>query len=193
MQNDFIEGGALGVQGGGKATRSLAEAIYLNMHNGMFIFPDIIITTQDWHINPGNHWSDSPDFVDSWPVHCEAGTDGAEIHRELSDAIQRRIEDDGATYLPFIKGEYQASYSGFDGRLKDSDDNRTLAQVLRDLNVDSVEIVGLATDHCVKATALDAINAGFRTYILTDFIAGVDKQRSNDAMVEMSAAGVVVV
>ena len=188
VQNDFIEGGALAVTGGEKVALSLAEALDRNEHNEMFCFPDIIITSQDWHINPGNHWSETPDFVDTWPVHCAAETEGAALHPALAAAIQRRVEA-GAKHIEIVKGEYEAAYSGFEGRAKNGQ-TETVAELLRNLGVDALEVVGIATDHCVKATVLDAAKAGFNTFVLTDFIAGVDEERSREAMIEMDKAGV---
>ena len=187
MQNDFIEGGALAVTGGEKATLSLAEQLMLNEHSDDFVFPDIIITSQDWHINPGNHWSENPDYVDTWPVHCAAETEGAAIRKELAEAIAHRVAA-GAIHLEIVKGEYEAAYSAFEGRAKNGG-LKTVTHLLHDLGVDALEVVGIATDHCVKATVLDGLEAGFRVYVLTEFIAGVDEARSREAILEMGEAG----
>ena len=189
VQNDFIEGGALAVTGGEKVALRLAEALDRNEHNEDFAFPDIIITSQDWHINPGNHWAENPDYVDTWPVHCAAETEGAAIRKELADAIERRVKA-GARHIEIVKGEYEAAYSAFEGRAKNGA-LKTLTHILHELDVDAVEVVGIATDHCVKASVLDAVAMGFRTYVLTDFIAGVDEKRSEEALIEMGKAGVM--
>jgi nicotinamidase/pyrazinamidase len=187
MQNDFIEGGALAVTGGEKATLRLAEQLAINENTEDFTFPDIIVTSQDWHINPGNHWSENPDYVDTWPVHCAADTEGAEIRQELADAIAQRVKA-GAIHLEIVKGEYEAAYSAFEGRAKKGG-LKTVTHLLHDLGVDAIEVVGIATDHCVKATVLDGLEAGFRVVVLTEFIAGVDEERSREAIVEMGEAG----
>lgn len=187
MQNDFIEGGALGVNGGHKAATSLTQALIAGEHS-IFKFPNIIITTQDWHIDPGAHWSDNPDFVDSWPVHCKADTEGAEIFAPLAAAIKNRVEEHGALHIEIVKGEHEAAYSAFEGHTKDAH-AINLAERLRELGVTALEVVGIATDHCVKASVLDANNAGFKTFVLTDYIAGVDKKRSGEAMLEMGETG----
>jgi nicotinamidase/pyrazinamidase len=187
MQNDFIEGGALAVTGGEKATLRLAEQLAINENTEDFTFPDIIVTSQDWHINPGNHWSENPDYVDTWPVHCAADTEGADIRQELADAIAQRVKA-GAIHLEIVKGEYEAAYSAFEGRAKRGG-LKTVTHLLHDLGVDAIEVVGIATDHCVKATVLDGLEAGFRVVVLTEFIAGVDEERSREAIVEMGEAG----
>lgn len=187
VQNDFIEGGALAVTGGEKVARRLAEQLTLNQNSEDFVFPDIIVTSQDWHINPGNHWSETPDYVDTWPVHCAANTYGAGIHLELAAAIEKRVRE-GAMHLEIVKGEHEAAYSAFEGRAKQGS-LKTVTHLLHDLGVDALEVVGIATDHCVKATVLDALKVGFRVVVLTEFIAGVDEERSREAMLEMGEAG----
>lgn len=188
MQNDFIEGGKLAVIGGRKAATNLANALTAGKHGEVFHFPDIIITTQDWHIDPGAHWSDNPDLVDSWPVHCKAGTEGADIFTPLEEAIQQRVTEHGATHIRVTKGEYEAAYSAFEGRTKD-DNATSLAERLHELGVTALEVVGIATDYCVKASVLDANKAGFRTVVLTDYIAGVDAKSSKKAMQRMGETG----
>ena len=138
VQNDFCEGGSLAVAGGGQVAARLTEL--LAEPDGRW---DHIVATQDHHIDPGDHFSDTPDFVDSWPRHCVVGTAGVDLHPLLSTD---RIE------AYFRKGEYAAAYSGFEGRAGDLD----LATWLRDRHVDAVDVVGIATDYCVRATALDA-------------------------------------
>lgn len=188
VQNDFLEGGALGVQGGRAMANRLADALEKNLNAGFFAFPNIIITSQDWHIDPGNHWSETPDYVDTWPVHCAAETEGAAIYERLKEVIDKRITEDEVKHLEIVKGEYEAAYSAFEGRPKDGR-NLTVVEALKEMGVDAIEVVGIATDHCVKATVMDALAAGFRTYVLKEFIAGVDETRSQEAILEMSKAG----
>ena len=139
-----------------------------------------VVATRDHHVDPGPHFSSTPDFVDSWPPHCVVGTPGVELH----DALAGRGFD-----AVFDKGEYTAAYSGFEGR---SADGSTLADFLRERGVDRVEVCGIATDHCVRATALDAAAAGFTTTVLLDLTAAVSPERLDATLEQLSAAGVQV-
>ena len=179
VQNDFCEGGSLAVAGGADVAYAIAGVLE-EWHEAE---PDEraydhIVATRDHHIDPGDHFSATPDFVTSWPPHCVAGTDGAAFHPNLDpqpfDAI-------------FDKGEYAAAYSGFEGR---SHDGAALADWLREHEVDTVDVVGLATDHCVRATALDAKEAGFDTRVLLDMTAGVAENTTLTALSQLRAAGV---
>lgn len=181
VQNDFIEGGSLAVSGGEAVAQRLANLI---AEDNDF---DFLITTQDWHINPGNHWSETPDYVDTWPVHCAAETFGAELRTELQDAL----DTTQTPIFQIVKGEHEAAYSGFEGRAKNGQ-NGDVADLIKNLGVTNLVVVGLATDHCVKATAMDAVEAGFAVEVLTDYIAGVSPERSVEALKELEAAGVTV-
>lgn len=168
VQNDFCEGGALGVTGGNDVARDVAAKI----GEGGY---DLVVTTQDWHVDPGTHWSATPDYLDTWPVHCEAGTPGAELHPDVAAAL-------AATDMPVAgvrKGEHEAAYSGFEGV---DDAGRPLAEVLAAAGVAEVDVVGIATDHCVRATALDAHAAGLRTTVLVDLTAGVAPETTQAAL-----------
>ncbi|MCQ9163272.1 isochorismatase family protein [Arthrobacter sp. STN4] len=196
VQNDFCEGGSLAVEGGADLASEISELISESRDF------DFIVATQDWHIDPGSHFSDTPDFRTSWPVHCLAGSKGAALHRNLD------TEDIDAY---FRKGKYHAGYSGFDGLLAPEDEvmvgereahepadpeaagaDVSLDDWLRENDVDDVVVVGLATDFCVRATALDAINAGYGTTVLRDYVAGVDADASEEALQELAEAGVEV-
>ena len=142
---------------------------------------DHVVATRDYHIDPGAHFSETPDFVDSWPRHCEVGTPGAEFHPEFDASVAEEI---------FSKGEYTAAYSGFEGTAEDGKTN--LATWLRDRNVDDVDVVGIATDHCVRATALDARSEGFRTRVLLNLTAGVAEPTVDSALAELGEAGVTL-
>jgi nicotinamidase/pyrazinamidase len=170
VQNDFCEGGSLAVAGGA----DVAAGISRRLAAGGF---DHAVATRDHHINPGSHFSESPDFVDSWPAHCRVGTSGVELHPALD---RSRIE------AVFDKGEYAAAYSGFEAL----NAGTGLAEWLRDHGVDTVEVVGIATDHCVRATALDAVAAGFDTTVLLDLTAGVSAATTEAALTQLRAAGV---
>ena len=137
-----------------------------------------MLTTQDWHIDPGEHFSDSPDFVDSWPPHGIAGTPGAELHPALADL---------APDAQLKKGQYSHGYSGFDGA---DEHGRTLAAILSDAEVTEVDVVGLVESHCVKHTALDARRAGLATRVLTDLTIPVSQAQGEAAEQELAAAGV---
>lgn len=154
VQNDFCEGGSLAVAGGA-AVASQIDQLLAGDHGY-----DVVVATRDHHIDPGSHFSETPDFVDSWPPHCVAGTRGYEQHPNLTfdrfDAI-------------FDKGEYEAAYSGFEG----SADGVGLAEFLKRRSVDEVDVCGIATDHCVHATARDAHEAGFETTVLLPMTAAV--------------------
>jgi nicotinamidase/pyrazinamidase len=174
VQNDFCEGGSLGVVGGQTVAHAISE--YLAAPRGY----DHVVATKDFHIDPGDHFSDTPDFAASWPRHCVVGTDGADFHPEF---------DHSAVEAVFTKGRYAAAYSGFDG----TDETGTpLADWLRQRRVDEVDIVGIATDYCVVATATDAVAAGFVTRVLLALTAGVSPATTAKAVEEMRAAGVAV-
>jgi nicotinamidase/pyrazinamidase len=174
VQNDFCEGGSLAVTGGAAVARAISD--YLSRARDY----QHVVATKDFHIDPGDHFSDHPDYTSTWPPHCVAGTPGAEFHPDLDDD---RIE------AVFRKGAYSAGYSGFEG----VDDTGTpLADWLRDHGVDEVDVVGIATDHCVRATAEDAARAGFATRVLLDLTAGVGEQSTVAAVDELRSAGVAV-
>jgi len=181
VQNDFCEGGALPVHGGAQVAHDIAEVL----HHWTAKDPEApdyahVVATKDHHVDPGAHWSRDPDYVDSWPVHCRVGTDGEAFHPNLDpqpfDAI-------------FLKGDHAAAYSGFEGR---TTSGASLADWLRQHEVTHLDICGLATDHCVRATALDAVTHGFRTRVLARLCAGVAPQTTERAVAEMAAAGVTV-
>ena len=173
VQNDFCEGGALAVTGGSTVaadvSRFVADSDYSH-----------VVATRDYHIDPGAHFSDNPDFVRSWPVHCVAGTAGASFHPEL---------DMGPVTTVFSKGQYSDGYSGFEG---ESPAGQRLPDWLRQQGVSAVDVVGIATDHCVRASALDAVAAGFDTRVLLDLTAGVSGATVQRALRELSDAGVLL-
>ena len=173
VQNDFCEGGSLAVAGGAAVAKGIS--LVLDKAGARW---DHVVATKDWHIDPGTHFSDTPDFVDSWPVHCVAGSAGSDFHPEL---VTDRIEK------VFHKGEYQAAYSGFEGH---GEDGETLAGWLRAKGVTDVEVVGIATDHCVRATALDAAREGFNTTVVLELTAGVARATTEAALEQLRAASV---
>ena len=177
VQNDFCEGGSLAVAGGAEVAREVSD--HVSRHAADY---DHVVATADWHVDPGPHFSVSPDYVDSWPEHCVAGTEGAEFHPRLAGAL-------GHVEAVFRKGEHAAAYSGFEGRSDDAE-RAGLASWLRERDVRRVDVVGIATDHCVRATALDARREGFDTTVLLDLTAGVARPTTDAALAELSEAGV---
>ncbi len=170
VQNDFCEGGSLAVAGGAAVAARISEL----MGRGGY---DHVVATRDHHIDPGAHFADQPDYAHSWPAHCVVGTSGVDLHPDL---------DRGPIQAVFDKGEHAAAYSGFEGIAADG---RSLADWLRAADVEAVHVVGIATDYCVLATALDAVKAGFDTTVLLDHTAGVAAPSTQRAVEEMSAAG----
>jgi nicotinamidase/pyrazinamidase len=173
VQNDFCEGGSLPVAGGA----GVAAAISAHIRAAGY---DHVVATRDHHVDPGAHFSDAPDYVDTWPVHCRARTPGASFHPDLDVADIEAL---------FDKGDYAAAYSGFEGA---EPGGTALHPWLTARGVTAVEIAGIATDHCVRATALDAALAGFATTVLLDLCAGVAPETTERALAEMAAAGVTL-
>jgi nicotinamidase/pyrazinamidase len=174
VQNDFCEGGSLAVAGGTEVAQAITELL---AHHDY----DHVVATKDYHIDPGAHFSEHPDFKASWPPHCVVGTSGVDFHPAF---------DPTAVEAVFHKGHYSAAYSGFEGA--HSDDGTTLADWLRARDVDKVDVVGIATDYCVKATAADAVAAGFTTRVLVNLTAGVSPTTTAEAVDALRAAGVAV-
>jgi nicotinamidase/pyrazinamidase len=200
VQNDFCEGGSLAVAGGADVAGAISE--YVDAHHTEF---DHIVATQDWHIDPGAHFSETPDFKDSWPPHCVAGTRGAELHPDLDTEYIQAY---------FQKGQFTAAYSGFEGLLAPedavptgdrqpgslpadaeafapADDAIGLDDWLQSHDVEDVVVVGIATDYCVMATALDAVQAGYSVTVLRSLTAGIAEDL-DDAVAEMELGGVDV-
>ena len=173
VQNDFCEGGSLAVTGGAAVAKGIS--LVLDRAGDRW---DHVVATKDWHIDPGTHFSDHPNYQDTWPAHCVVGSGGADFHPELRTD---RVE------AVFHKGEHRAAYSGFEGH---TEAGETLAEWLRAKSVDEVEVVGIATDHCVRATALDAQAAGFATTVLLELTAGVAQATTEAALQQFKAAAV---
>jgi nicotinamidase/pyrazinamidase len=176
VQNDFCEGGSLAVQGGAGVAAQISAALAADDHGW-----DRVVATRDHHIDPGNHFSEHPDFAATWPAHCVVGSGGVELHPNLDTS---RIE------TIFDKGEYAAAYSGFEGK---NPDGSALIDWLRQHYITDVDVVGIATDHCVRATALDAASNGFTTTVLLGLTAGVAAPTTQRALVELEQAGITLV
>ncbi len=177
IQNDFTEGGALGVNGGAQVAKDVTA--YLASHADDY---DLVLASRDWHDadnDNGGHFAVAsvPNFVDTWPVHCVAGTAGAEYHPDLDTS---RVD------VHIKKGQGEPSYSMFEGV---SDDGKTVAQILDEQGITEVDVVGIATDHCVRASALDALGAGQKVTVLTDLIAAVAPDTGEKALEELVGRG----
>ena len=191
VQPTFCEGGELGVEGGNAVAERIAA--YVETHRNEYSY---VATTQDWHVEPGRHWSDDPDYVDTWPVHGKAGTANAGLHPAIAAL--------GIGHH-FKKGQYSPSYSGFEG-LEDNTDRiptreevaadltagRTLANALEAAGITRVDVVGLAESHCVKETALDARKLGYETHVIEELTEPVSEELGVDARRQMREAGVVL-
>ena len=180
VQNDFTEGGALGVNGG----TEVARAITRHMHNHADDYA-VIIASRDWH-NPdddnGGHFAldTAPNLVDTWPAHCVAGSFGAEYHPEL---------DLAPITVHVKKGQGEPAYSMFEGV---TEDGHTVAEVLSARGITEVDVVGIATDHCVRASALDALAGGQKVTVLTDMIAAVADDSGERALAELASKGALI-
>ena len=174
VQRDFCEGGSLAVTGGAAVAGRISEVLAGDHRYAA------VVATRDHHIDPGGHFAANPDFVDSWPPHCVVGTDGVEFHDQL------RFREFDAV---FDKGEYAAAYSGFEGR---NADGALLSDWLQDRGVEKVDVCGIATDYCVRATAVDAAAEGFATTVLLDLTAAVAPDRLDETFEQLRIAGVAM-
>jgi len=176
VQNDFTEGGALGVEGGAAVAAGITD--YLAAHPDEY---DVVFASRDWHDGDndnGGHFAAAPDFVDSWPPHCVAGTEGAEYHPALDTSL---ID------VHVRKGQGKPAYSIFEGT---TDDGSTFTEALAARGVTDVDVVGIATDYCVRASALDAVQAGMTTRVRVELVRGVSALSSALAVDELLGAGV---
>jgi len=175
VQNDFTEGGALGVTGGDAVAAAISR--HLAATAGDYA---LIVASRDWHAaegDNGGHFAAEPDFVDTWPVHCVAGTAGAEYDPGLvTDAVTHHVK----------KGQGAPAYSLFEGT---TDDGDTVGDLLTRHGVVEADVAGIATDYCVRASALDAIAHGLHVRVLTDLVAGVAPASSDAALAELAHAG----
>lgn len=175
VQNDFCEGGSLAVTGGTEVARRISDALQTGTGGW-----DYVVATRDHHIDPGDHFSQTPDFHDSWPPHCISGTPGAQLHPEL---VTERVN------AVFDKGAYSAAYSGFEGKA----DGVELRDWLSERDIRDIDVVGIATDHCVRATALDGVRFGFAVTVLLDLTAAVSAETLELAVADLRAASVRLV
>ncbi|GMA90116.1 isochorismatase family protein [Homoserinibacter gongjuensis] len=180
VQNDFTEGGALGVDGGAAAAEAITD--YLRAHPDRY---EVVFASRDWHHgdddNGGHFATDAePDFVTTWPPHCVGGTPGAEYHPALDASL---------VDVHVKKGQGVPAYSIFEGT---TEDGASFPAELDRLGVTDVDVVGIATDYCVRASALDALAAGRRVTVLEDLVAAVDPVTGAQALVDLASAGAAV-
>ena len=163
VQNDFCEGGALAVAGGNDVAQRIQRYVERTRY-------DLVVYTKDWHqpwpATNGGHFAEDPDYVDTWPPHCQQGTPGADFH----PAVEMAHASHAVINLVFRKGDGKPDYSGFQGF---NDGEQSLNEFLADHDVTDVDVVGIAGDHCVRATALDAVENGYRVTLIPDMIASV--------------------
>ncbi|MCZ7662841.1 MAG: nicotinamidase [Thermoleophilia bacterium] len=169
VQNCFCPGGSLGVEGGDQIVPVINDLLPLFEHR---------VFTRDWHPNGHVSFSDNPQFRDlSWPVHCVQETEGAEFHPDL------HVPDDALVVSKGVDPDREA-YSGFEAVTVN------LARWLRERGIERLFVAGLATDYCVRSTALDARNAGFEVVLVEDATRGVAPDSTRVALQEMAAVGV---
>jgi nicotinamidase/pyrazinamidase len=178
VQNDVCEGGSLAVAGGSAVARGVSQHLTAGKAPGETDGYSHAVASRDYHRDPGGHFSPHPDFTTSWPPHCVIGTPGADFHPDLDTSHIETV---------FSKGEHAAAYSAFEGV---DDAGAPLAGWLRERGVTSVDVVGIATDYCVQATAIDAARQGFATRVLLGLTAGVNPATTQEALDRMREAGV---
>jgi nicotinamidase/pyrazinamidase len=180
VQNDFCEGGSLAVAGGQAVAKKISEFLRSSSY-------DLVVASRDWHDSDNNnsgHFADSnsePDYKSSWPIHCVAESEGANYHPNLElDLIQEHV----------YKGQGAHGYSAFEGI---TEAGGTLAELLSDNKIDRLDVVGIATDHCVLASALDAKNLGLNVRVISSLTAGVSAESTERAIDSLIDNGVEVI
>ena len=181
VQNDFCEGGALACEGGSAVAAKISS--FIADHKGSY---DFVIASRDWHtpndLNDG-HFPPAgiePDYVKTWPLHCIAGTRGAEYHSNL---------DTGLIDVHIKKGQSANGYSIFDGV---TEDGSTFDNFLESYSITEVDVVGIATDYCVRASALDSVKRGLKVRVISSLTAGVSPESIEKSIDEMVDAGIAV-
>ena len=199
IQHDFLPGGALAVPEGDSILPFVLELIKTGHHY------ELIVATQDWH--PPEHGSFASFHPDAdpfqlgelsglpqmfWPDHCVAGTDGARLYGEIADVLEH-IKDAGRSVIILKKGQNRDvdSYSAFFDNARRHDTG--LHGILREYGINGVDIIGLAFDYCVKATALDAVSLGYQTRVLMEGTRSVEPLSEAEVVSELSESGVVCV
>jgi nicotinamidase/pyrazinamidase len=167
------------VTGGAAVAGAITE--HVHAHRGDYT---AVVGTRDWHVDPGHHFAEHPNYVDTWPPHCVVGTPGADSHPAI---------DVPSVDAWFTKGEHSAAYSGFEGATDSGGRRVGLGAWLRERSVEAVDVVGIATDHCVRATALDAVSESFSTRVLLGLTAGVAPATTTAALEQLRDAGAELV
>lgn len=186
VQNDFVEGGALGVEGGNAVAQNLGQYL-ADLDKNPDTKYELIAASRDWHESDndnGGHFAregEDPNFVETWPPHCVQGTEGAEYHSAI---------DVSKIDFHIRKGMGIPAYSAFEGQ---TTDGKLLIDVLREAKITDLDVVGIATDYCVLASSLDALKENINVRVLSDFIAGVAPESSVAAIKEVAEAGAQIV
>ncbi len=176
IQNDFVEGGSLPITGG----RNVAAMVSRHLRHFKTEY-QFVVATRDYHEDPTDHFSDHPDFVNTWPPHCVIGTPGAALCQPISNLLREHL------ILAVVdKGRHTPAYSGFEAV---DPRGHPLLDVLKEQRIDRLDICGLATDYCVRATALDARKNNFQVRILLNLCAAVNAETGLKALEDMKAAG----
>jgi nicotinamidase/pyrazinamidase len=176
IQNDFVEGGSLPVEGG----RQVASLVSRHVRHFKSEY-QFVVASRDYHEDPADHFSDHPDFKTTWPPHCVVGTPGALLCQPMVNLVREKL-----IQAVVDKGRHQPAYSAFEGV---DPRGHLLYDVLRENRIDHIDICGLATDYCVRATALDARKREFQVRVLVNLCAPVNAETGAQALEEMRAAG----
>lgn len=176
LQPTFCEDGELPVPGGNEVAFRVAE--FVATHRDDYA---MTITSQDWHLDPGEHFSAEPDYVHSWPPHGVAGSPNADLHPALVAALGENGAD-----VSIKKGQHEAAYSAFDGS---DETGLSLADILARAEITEVDVCGLAESHCVRASALDALRLGLDVRVLGDLTVPVTPESGAQARAEIERAG----
>jgi nicotinamidase/pyrazinamidase len=179
-QNDFCEGGSLAVEGGKKTVSNIVEHLRQSANEY-----ELIVVTHDWHINPGEHFAEEPDYNNGWPVHCVAESEGARLRPDLEDAL-KSLDN----VVRIYKGQYKAAYSGFEGHTADG---KTMDKVLRDHEITTLYTTGIAQNFCVKDTSIDGAKLGYDVRVMPHLAVGIPLEGDygiEAAYAQMEAAGV---
>lgn len=187
VQVDFCEGGALAVTGGNDVALKIATYLRFAVPAGNY---GLVVASMDWHAAPPDtncgHFAldGDPDFVNSWPVHCVADSPGSALHPAIHPVYEM---------IDYVvqKGYGTQSYSAFEG-VSEADVPQSLISILRERGITDIDVVGIATDYCVRASVLDALGLGFNVNVLQTMCAGVDPISSSAAFVAMDDRGAVI-
>jgi nicotinamidase/pyrazinamidase len=176
LQNDFVQGGSLPVPNGMQVAAQVARHIRHFKTEYQFV-----VASRDYHEDPDGHFSATPDFLTTWPPHCVIGTPGAAFVPPIANLVREKF-----IQTIVSKGRHAAAYSAFEGL-----DSRghPLLDVLKEQRIDHIDICGIATDYCVRASALDARKNEFQVRILVNLCAAVAEATGLQAIEELKAAG----